>query len=139
MNAGKGSVSKRVIYLHHGLLMNSEVWVCLTDEARCLPFMLVEQGFDVWASCTSHALYIRNMLTDGSLETIVEISTLKSLQISPPHPMTFGTSPWINLRSMTFLTASIIFWLPLTNLLYPMWAFPKVRLRPLPLFQFTQT
>lgn len=105
VNAGKGSVSKRVIYLHHGLLMNSEVWVCLTDEARCLPFMLVEQGFDVWASRAFNAVYNRNLLTEASLETIVEISTLKSLRISPLHPMTFGTSPWISSRSMTFLTA----------------------------------
>jgi lysosomal acid lipase/cholesteryl ester hydrolase len=36
------------VYLHHGLLMNSEVWVCLTDEQRCLPFVLVERGYDVW-------------------------------------------------------------------------------------------
>ncbi|GAO13502.1 hypothetical protein UVI_02016210 [Ustilaginoidea virens] len=28
--------------------MNSEVWVCLTDEKRCLPFELLERGFDVW-------------------------------------------------------------------------------------------
>lgn len=28
--------------------MNSEVWVCLTDEQRCLPFQLVERGYDVW-------------------------------------------------------------------------------------------
>lgn len=35
---------KPVVYLHHGLLMNSEVWVCLTSEARCIPFVLVEQG-----------------------------------------------------------------------------------------------
>jgi lysosomal acid lipase/cholesteryl ester hydrolase len=30
--------------------MNSEVWVCLTDEQRCLPFKLVEEGYDVWVS-----------------------------------------------------------------------------------------
>lgn len=42
------STGKQVVYLHHGLLMNSEVWVCLTDEQRCLPFVLAEQGFDVW-------------------------------------------------------------------------------------------
>ncbi|KAL4071356.1 Alpha/Beta hydrolase protein [Scleroderma yunnanense] len=42
------STGKPVVYLHHGLLMNSEVWVCLTDEERCIPFVLVEQGFDVW-------------------------------------------------------------------------------------------
>ncbi|SRR5258708_35033155 len=39
---------KPVVYLHHGLLMNSEVWVCLTDEQRCIPFLLVEIGYDVW-------------------------------------------------------------------------------------------
>lgn len=48
VNSGEGSVRKRVVYLHHGLLMNSEVWVCLTEEQRCLPFMLVERGYDVW-------------------------------------------------------------------------------------------
>ncbi|KAI6856369.1 alpha/beta-hydrolase [Hortaea werneckii] len=48
VNSGEGSVQKKVVYLHHGLLMNSEVWVCLTDRERCLPFVLVEQGYDVW-------------------------------------------------------------------------------------------
>lgn len=37
-------VKKPAVYLHHGLLMNSEVWICLTDETRCLPFVLAEQG-----------------------------------------------------------------------------------------------
>ena len=41
-------MKKKVVYLHHGLMMNSEVWVCLTDKERCLPFMLVEKGYDVW-------------------------------------------------------------------------------------------
>nr|POF17996.1 putative lipase c16a3.12c [Quercus suber] len=45
---GQGCVRKRVVYLHHGLLMNSEVWVCLTEQERCLPFTLVDQGYDVW-------------------------------------------------------------------------------------------
>jgi lysosomal acid lipase/cholesteryl ester hydrolase len=48
VNAGPDSVSKPVVYLHHGLLMNSEVWVCMTEEERCLPFALVNQGYDVW-------------------------------------------------------------------------------------------
>jgi lysosomal acid lipase/cholesteryl ester hydrolase len=39
---------KPVVYLHHGLLMNSEIWVCGTSVDRCLPFVLVEIGFDVW-------------------------------------------------------------------------------------------
>lgn len=38
------STGKPVVYLHHGLLMNSEVWVCLTDAERALPFVLVEAG-----------------------------------------------------------------------------------------------
>ncbi|KAH8701762.1 putative triglyceride lipase-cholesterol esterase [Talaromyces proteolyticus] len=48
VNAGESSIRKKVVYLHHGLLMNSEVWVCLTEEQRCLPFQLVERGYDVW-------------------------------------------------------------------------------------------
>jgi lysosomal acid lipase/cholesteryl ester hydrolase len=48
VNSGPKSVKKNVVYLHHGLLMNSEVWVCLTDEQRCLPFTLVNKGYDVW-------------------------------------------------------------------------------------------
>ena len=48
VNAGPRSVTKPVVYLHHGLLMNSEVWVCITEEERCLPFALAEQGYDVW-------------------------------------------------------------------------------------------
>lgn len=48
VNAGPGSITKPVVYLHHGLLMNSEVWVCITEEERNLPFALVERGYDVW-------------------------------------------------------------------------------------------
>lgn len=55
VNFGPTGIKKRVVYLHHGLLMNSEVWVCLTDEQRCLPFELVERGFDVWVSLSAPA------------------------------------------------------------------------------------
>ncbi|KAF2265066.1 alpha/beta-hydrolase [Lojkania enalia] len=50
VNAGphKGGIKKKVVYLHHGLMMNSDVWVCLTERQRCLPFELVERGYDVW-------------------------------------------------------------------------------------------
>lgn len=48
VNSGPGSVQKKVVYLHHGLLMNSEVWACITEEHRNLPFQLVERGYDVW-------------------------------------------------------------------------------------------
>ncbi|KAH7112806.1 Alpha/Beta hydrolase protein [Dendryphion nanum] len=45
---GKGGLKKKVVYMHHGLMMNSEVWVCLTEKERCLPFELVDRGYDVW-------------------------------------------------------------------------------------------
>jgi lysosomal acid lipase/cholesteryl ester hydrolase len=49
VNGGRdGGVTKKVVYMHHGLMMNSEVWVCLTERERCLPFQLVERGYDVW-------------------------------------------------------------------------------------------
>ncbi|KIW51646.1 hypothetical protein PV05_10347 [Exophiala xenobiotica] len=48
VNAGPDSLRKPVVYLHHGLLMNSEVWVCITEEERCLPFTLASHGYDVW-------------------------------------------------------------------------------------------
>ena len=41
--------------------MNSEVWVCITDKERCLPFMLVETGYDVWVSASENG---RTELTD---------------------------------------------------------------------------
>lgn len=46
--SGKGGLKKKVVYLHHGLMMNSEVWVALTERERSLPFELVERGYDVW-------------------------------------------------------------------------------------------
>ncbi|SZF01808.1 unnamed protein product [Blumeria hordei] len=48
VNYGTGTQRKGVVYMHHGLLMSSEVWVCMTEEERCLPFRLVELGYDVW-------------------------------------------------------------------------------------------
>ncbi|KAH9973732.1 Alpha/Beta hydrolase protein [Lactifluus volemus] len=42
------SSGKPVVYLHHGLLMNSEIWVCLTESYRSVAFVLAELGYDVW-------------------------------------------------------------------------------------------
>lgn len=57
---GSHRVRKPVVYMHHGLMMNSEVWVCLTDEERCLPFKLVEKGYDVWVSIVKIWKYSAN-------------------------------------------------------------------------------
>ncbi|KAI5297321.1 cholesterol esterase, partial [Ascosphaera atra] len=44
----EGGKKRPAVYLHHGLLMNSEVWVSITAAERCLPFQLVDAGYDVW-------------------------------------------------------------------------------------------
>lgn len=62
------STGKPVVYLHHGLLMNSEIWVCLTDAQRCLPFVLVEQGFDVWFGNNRYACITSSIFTVRRLD-----------------------------------------------------------------------
>lgn len=38
----------KVVYMHHGLLMSSEIWVTMLDRDHNLPFVLYELGYDVW-------------------------------------------------------------------------------------------
>lgn len=38
----------KVIYLHHGLLMSSEIWVTMLEKNQNLPYVLYELGYDVW-------------------------------------------------------------------------------------------
>lgn len=40
--------TKGVIYLHHGLLMNSEIWVTMLHKHHNLPYVLFDLGYDVW-------------------------------------------------------------------------------------------
>ena len=129
VNVGGDSLQKRVVYLHHGLLMNSEVWVALIERERCLPFMLVEQGYDVWVR--SYCLKSVQGKTDRlSWETIVATNIRRSPFASPQLLTSFGTSPWTNLPFTIFRTASTTFLQPPRNHPYLMLAFPRARLKP---------
>ncbi|EGV63199.1 cholesterol esterase [Yamadazyma tenuis] len=38
----------KVVYLHHGLLMSSEIWLTMLQKHENLPFLLYDLGYDVW-------------------------------------------------------------------------------------------
>ncbi|AQZ17770.1 TGL1 (YKL140W) [Zygosaccharomyces parabailii] len=43
-----GTANGKVVYLHHGLMMCSDIWVCNIRRNNNLPFVLHDLGFDVW-------------------------------------------------------------------------------------------
>jgi hypothetical protein len=98
VNQGPKSLKKNVVYLHHGLLMNSEVWVCLTDEERCLPFTLVNKGYDVWVG--RNAIRGRVLLIAFSLEITVGTNIPKNRSNILQQIYRSGISLWTNSPSM---------------------------------------
>lgn len=53
----------KVVYLHHGLLMNSEIWVTMLEKNQNLPFILYELGYDVWLGNNRGNKYSHKHLT----------------------------------------------------------------------------
>ena len=90
--------------------MNSEVWVCLSDKERCLPFVLVENGYDVWVNLHPDRVVVDRELTDNfSSEIIAETNTPRNAFTTlPPRPSS-GIFQWINSQCMIFPIPSITF------------------------------
>ena len=131
VNAGQDSLHKKVVYLHHGLMMNSEVWVCLTEKERCLPFMLVENGYDVWVGYEKIG-HREQVLTSDSLAITVATSTLRSRRDTLRIPTRSGTSRLTSSHFMIYRIVSTTFSRLPRNLLCHILAFLKVRHRHLP-------
>jgi len=69
-SATPSDASKRrpVVYIQHGLLTNSELFMAVSDAKRCLPFVLVDNGYDVWLG---NNRYVQNFLKIYRLVTVV--------------------------------------------------------------------
>lgn len=47
-SAQSGAPGKPVVFINHGLLTNSELYMAVPDPRKCLPLVLVNAGYDVW-------------------------------------------------------------------------------------------
>lgn len=65
---GGSSVNKPIVYLHHGLLTNSELFVLGEKTEKCLPFVLVNAGYDVWLGNNRGNKYSRKHLLLSSTD-----------------------------------------------------------------------
>jgi lysosomal acid lipase/cholesteryl ester hydrolase len=52
----------KVVYLHHGLLMSSDIWVTMLERHLNLPFLLHDLGYDVWLGNNRGNKYLQKHL-----------------------------------------------------------------------------
>ena len=63
------------VYLQHGLLTSSELFMRACSPDRCIPLVLVDNGYDVWLGNNRYVLAIHsppiNQLTRGQRESLL--------------------------------------------------------------------
>lgn len=66
--SGEIPKTAKTIYMHHGLLTNSELFLLGETTNKCLPFLLLDRGYDVWLGNNRGNKYSRKHLILSSTD-----------------------------------------------------------------------